>query len=205
MAPASWGQQYSYAQLEQLWINAGGPKAIAPLMAAIALAESGGYEKRISAPNSDGSIDRGLWQINSVHGAASTTEAKSNAASAVKIYNSQGLRAWTTYTNGAYKQYMKGSVAPDPNLPSGSTTAGGGTTQQAGLTGDLGAAIGQGFAAAFMAILQPVISIAIWGTEIMLGGALMVVGLLIFLANTEPGKEVTKQVGKVAIDAAVAA
>jgi hypothetical protein len=30
---------YSYAQLEQLWINAGGPKAQAPMAAAIAEAE----------------------------------------------------------------------------------------------------------------------------------------------------------------------
>ena len=36
------GTHYSYAELEGLWINAGGSKTYAPLMAAIADAESGG-------------------------------------------------------------------------------------------------------------------------------------------------------------------
>jgi hypothetical protein len=171
-------------------------------MAAIAIAESGGYEKRVSPPNTDGTVDRGLWQINSVHGKASTVEAKSNAASAVKIYQTQGLHAWTTYTNGAYKQFMKGGVAPDPNLPSGSTPAQGGTAQQAGLAGDLGGAIGQGFASAFSALIQPLISFAIWGTEIMLGGVLLLVGVLVFLANTDKGKEAIHGTARLGMDAA---
>ncbi len=33
---------YDYAQLEGLWEDAGGSKALAPIMAAIAMAESGG-------------------------------------------------------------------------------------------------------------------------------------------------------------------
>lgn len=184
MAPASWGKKYSYAQLEQLWINAGGPKAIAPVMAAIAIAESGGYEKRISPPNTDGTVDRGLWQINSVHGKLSTTEATSNAASAVKIYKTQGLKAWTTYTNGAYKKELQGNVPPDANLPSGSTS----TATQAGLTGDIGGAIGQGLGSAFQALLQPLISTFIWGSEVMFGIGLMVGGIIVMVLNTDAAK-----------------
>lgn len=51
---------YSFAQLEQLWVQAGGSSATAPIAAAVALAESGGNPSSISP-----SGDYGLWQINS--------------------------------------------------------------------------------------------------------------------------------------------
>jgi len=95
--------------LAQLWIAAGGPKQVAPIMAAIATAESGG---RINAQhkNTNGSVDYGLWQINSVHSMYDPAKLMSNplynARAAVAIYNSQGLGAWTTYTSGAYKKYL---------------------------------------------------------------------------------------------------
>jgi len=190
---------YSYAQLEALWIQAGGSKAKAPLMAAIALAESGGRANAISPKNTDGSVDRGLWQINSVHGAASTTDPLANAKAAVKIESTQGLKAWTTYTNGAYKKFLKGNVSPDNNgLPTGSTS----TATDASLTGDIGGAIGQGFADAFKAMLQPMISLFIWGGEIMIGGVLMVIGIVVFILNTQAGKDTTKPVGRVGLDVA---
>ena len=50
--------QLTYAQLEGVWINNGGNKAMAPLMAAIAEVESSG---RTDALNASGAT--GLWQI----------------------------------------------------------------------------------------------------------------------------------------------
>lgn len=99
---------YTFGQLETLWRQAGGPAKVAPVMAGIALAESGG-KPRASHRNTNGTIDRGLWQINSVHGysAASSFNPSQNARQAVAVYHSQGLRAWSTYTNGAYKQYVQ--------------------------------------------------------------------------------------------------
>lgn len=99
--------KYSFAQLEQLWIKAGGQKTIAPIMAAIALAESGGNPKAVSGRNQNGTVDRGLWQINSSHGyGTSSLDPVANAKQATGIYHSQGLNAWTTFQTGAYKTYL---------------------------------------------------------------------------------------------------
>lgn len=186
--------QYSFAQLEQLWINAGGPRSIAPVMAAIALAESSGNPNATNKTDNGGKqTSWGLWQISDgTHNmpVANILDPNVNAQQAVKKYHSQGLTAWGTYASGAYRQYMKSGVTPDPNLPSGSTPVGGsnGSAQQTGLIGDVGGAIGQGFASAFTAIFKPFIEIAIWGTETMLGVALMVAGFLIMVANSKPVK-----------------
>jgi lysozyme-like protein len=97
---------YTAMQLQQLWLRAGGSVATAPMAAAIALAESGGDPNAINH-NTNGSIDRGLWQINSVHGAQSTLDPAANAQAAVAI--SQGgknWQPWTTYITGAYKKFL---------------------------------------------------------------------------------------------------
>jgi hypothetical protein len=54
----------SYSQLEGVWIQAGGQASMAPLMAAIALAESGGQTNSLN-PNDNGGKQSsyGLWQI----------------------------------------------------------------------------------------------------------------------------------------------
>lgn len=83
------------------------------LMAAIAMAESGG---RTDVVNSIGCV--GLWQINQpVHVKAHPSWSQAwlkvplnNARAAKVIYNSQGLGAWEAYTNGAYKKYYGGTV-----------------------------------------------------------------------------------------------
>jgi hypothetical protein len=112
---------YSFAQLEGLWIQAGGNRTIAPVMAAIALAESRGD------PNATGAAgEKGLWQIlPRVWGSLATYDPLGNARGAVHILHAQGLTAWTTYTNGAYKHFLS-SAAPQ-NAPTG-TGQGSGTT-----------------------------------------------------------------------------
>jgi hypothetical protein len=112
-------KQYTQAQLEALWVKAGGDPKIAKTMAAIAMAESHGRSDAANYANSDGSTDRGLWQINSVHGyvPASSFNPLSNARQAVSVYNSQGLGAWTTYQSGAYLPYMAGAQSPFGSMP----------------------------------------------------------------------------------------
>lgn len=103
---------YTYAQLEDLWINAGGNKTLAPVMAAIALAESSGNP---DARNPSGAT--GLWQILGAVNPSdqgSLTNPQTNAKEAVLKYQSQGLGAWTTYTSGAYRQFLEGGVQPIP-------------------------------------------------------------------------------------------
>ena len=107
------GGRYTYNQLRNLWLNAGGNKGWSYVMAAIAMAESGG-NPRAHNVDANGSVDYGLWQINSVHGYSpqSSYNPQQNAKQAVSVFNSSGPAAWSTYKNGAYKKY----------LPSGKTT-----------------------------------------------------------------------------------
>jgi hypothetical protein len=114
------GTLYTYAQLEGLWINAGGSSSLAPTMAAIAEAESGGCS---TAYNSSGAT--GLWQIlGAVDPAdqANLTDPATNAKEAVLKYKDQGLGAWVTYTSGAYKAFMNGSTTPDTSVSTAAAT-----------------------------------------------------------------------------------
>jgi hypothetical protein len=124
------GTKYSYAQLEGLWINAGGSKALAPTMAAIAMAESDGCSTALNPSGASG-----LWQILGAVDPAdqgNLFDPAVNAKEATLKYTSQGLDAWVTYTSGAYKQYLSGSTTPDTNTPkldSSDTASGAGNGQ----------------------------------------------------------------------------
>lgn len=113
----------SYAQLEAAWINAGGPHVMAPIMAAIALAESHPPGRTDVAdthalnPNDNNGTQSsyGAWQIsNGTHAppAANWNDLNENAKLAVDKFHSQGLGAWGTYTSGLWRQFYKTGVAP---------------------------------------------------------------------------------------------
>lgn len=180
----------TYGQLEGLWIQAGGPRAMAPIMAAIAMAESGGRPSATNTKDNGGTqTSWGLWQISDgTHNqpVQNILDPAVNAQQAVKKYRTQGLGAWGTYTTGAYKQYLQNGVSPNNNLPTGSTSTA--NAQPASVTGDIGSAIGQGFADAFTAIFKPFIEMAVWGAETMLGITLMVAGFLIMVVNSREVK-----------------
>lgn len=118
----------SFTDLETLWTNAGGDPAVAPLMASIALAESGGNPGALN-PNDNGGRQSsfGLWQISTgTHNppSANWADPATNAQLAVAKYKSQGLGAWGTYTTGAYKKFLNANVGsaflpPTPALASG--------------------------------------------------------------------------------------
>ena len=135
MSIAPGNVQYNYAQLEGVWTQAGGSPAAAPIAAAIAMAESGGNS---TATNNDsnGSVDRGLWQINSVHGNQSTYDVMGNARAAVAISNNgTNWSPWTTYTNGAYRQFVQTNVAADTSAPVNATNAAANATLAASYPG----------------------------------------------------------------------
>lgn len=120
----STGGNLSFAQLEAVWIQAGGSKTLAPLMAAIALAESGGNPNATNPTDNNGKqTSWGLWQIslgNHNEPASNWNDPLENAKLALGKWKTQGLWAWGTYTSGAYKRFLpSGYVAPDPTLPSG--------------------------------------------------------------------------------------
>lgn len=106
----------SKGQLEALWTSAGGTPGAAHLAAAVALAESGG-ESSATNHNTDGSTDRGLWQINSIHGSQSTYSIPGNVRSAISISsNGHDWGPWTTYKSGAYQQFMGGGTAHNAGI-----------------------------------------------------------------------------------------
>lgn len=109
----------SAEELKQLWIRAGGNPQNAAVAAAVALAESAG-NPGATHTNSSGSIDRGLWQINSIHGAQSSLDPMANARAAIAISkNGATWEPWcTAYTDsacgkkgGSYNVFNGSSVA----------------------------------------------------------------------------------------------
>ena len=103
---------YTHEQLEQLWVDQGGSRAAADMAAAIAQAESGGDPNAVDY-DSNGSVDRGLWQINSVHGSLSTFDVDANARAAIELSsNGTDWEPWVTYQTGAYRQFLQSSPPP---------------------------------------------------------------------------------------------
>lgn len=121
----------TYAQAEGYWIAAGGDSSVAPIMAAIAEAESSLDSTIIQSGQPYSTTGYGLWQItpgDSEPQCGSDTgllNGSANACAAVAKYNQGGLTQWTTYTSGAYKAYMNGSTTPDMN---GTTSTGASTS-----------------------------------------------------------------------------
>jgi Lysozyme like domain len=122
---------YTYAQLEGLWISAGGSADTAPIAAAIAEAESGGNPQAVNATDNNGTqTSWGLWQIsNGTHNqpVPNILDPVVNAQQAVAKYQASGWQPWGTYTSGAYKAYLSSSTTPQltglPVTSSASTSA----------------------------------------------------------------------------------
>ena len=98
------GRLYTPAEVAALVRAAGFPESVVGQMVCTAKHESSFFE-RATNKNKNGSMDRGLFQINSIHlgeaGCASSGEgifdAAANARCARAIYRSQGIRAWYGY------------------------------------------------------------------------------------------------------------
>lgn len=89
--------------LERLWVQAGGSRGAAFTAAEIAMAESSGRQYA-SLRNTNGTTDRGYFQVNSVHGPLSTYDAYGNARAAVLISsNGRNWSPWVTWQTGAYR------------------------------------------------------------------------------------------------------
>ena len=182
---------YSYSQLEGLWIQAGGSRTLAPLMAAIALAESSGNSNALNLTDNGGTqTSVGLWQVsNGTHNyPAAWATPLGNAREAVAKYNSQGLSAWGTYTSGAYKAFLHGGVPPNLNIGG---AGGGGGPQTTSILGSLGGDIFGSFLndIANQLGLSSVKDLFIRMGLILLGAALIIVALV-----TIVGRETAQQV-----------
>ena len=121
---------YSFAQLEDLWLGAGGRRDLAPTMAAIGLAESRGENIR-QRGQPYGRTGWGIWQITpgdsepAIGVDRALLDPRVNARAAVAKEEQQGLGAWSTYGSGAYRSFMprgrgtRTSAPPAPNGRSG--------------------------------------------------------------------------------------
>jgi cell wall-associated NlpC family hydrolase len=108
---------------------AGFEENLIPTFIGIAMAESGGRPDAINDRNANGSTDRGLFQINSIHQGnawypTNPNDPLQSAKAARAIYLSQGLKAWTVYKTGAYAKFVP-SVAPPKQVTAVPSMAGG--------------------------------------------------------------------------------
>jgi len=120
----------NFGQIEDLWTSNGGNPVAAPVMAAIALAETGGSGSTTAHNPKPPDDSYGLWQINyygplarsrtANYGTPTQLLADPNlqAKAAIAISgNGTNLNPWTTYTSGAYKKYLGGQLPPIGSIP----------------------------------------------------------------------------------------
>jgi tape measure domain-containing protein len=109
----------------------------ARIMAAIAMAESGGSSTAFNGNAATGDKSYGLWQINMLGGMgperrrqfgigsnSALFDPATNAMAARQIYQSQGFGAWSVFRSGAYKQFLPGAVAAQPMAGVGAAPSG---------------------------------------------------------------------------------
>lgn len=89
-------------------------KADAKVMRAICRAESGMKEKAVSKPNRNGTIDRGICQVNSIHlwrvggDASKLLDKETNIRVSYDIFrDNKGFNPWTCFTNGDYLKHLE--------------------------------------------------------------------------------------------------
>lgn len=112
------------AKLVQLARSAGFNANDAAIMAAIAMAESGGRSGAHNNNAATGDNSYGLWQINMLGGMGPERRRQfgigsnedlfdpaTNANAAKAVFGSQGFGAWSVFRSGAYKQYLPAAQA----------------------------------------------------------------------------------------------
>jgi hypothetical protein len=123
------GDHYSAVQIAQLAQQAGFTGNDWTVSVAIAEAESAGWT-HATLVDSDCSVDRGLWQINSYWHSEVTDSCAFTPSCAAQathtIWANGGWSQWTTYTNGAYLAHMSEAQAAVNQVSGGSGGGGGG-------------------------------------------------------------------------------
>src|SRR5919198_1928043 len=125
------------AQVAALVAKVGFPAEVRVTMVAIARAESGNRVEALN-PSSASGLFQILWKVHRQYDQRKLlSDPEYNTRAALDIYHSQGLRAWTTWTSGAYQRFIPearqgvaqaSSVAGSPVLPDASNGAAPGIT-----------------------------------------------------------------------------
>lgn len=176
---------YSQSQIEKLWVQYGGNPQYAKMASAIAMAESGGNSAPAhdKVPDSNGTYDRGLFQINSIHGAMSTEDVATNVRAAIQISgNGTNWRPWCTAwsdglcgsrggtflgTGSPVLRYLTGSV------PTTATSGTGGTTPAQTTASILDPSTW------FNSLIRPSFQYVWWFGETMVGLGMVAVGVIL--------------------------
>lgn len=155
---------------------------------AVGMAESGGNPDA-THHNADGSVDYGVWQINSkAHAALFTTYpdwwSSSNANMAFEVYTGGGnsFSPWTAYKSGAYLAFMPAAEVAVATAGDGQPTAQGTVTTNNPLANAANGILGvaQGFFKAGTWLS----SRANWGRIALVGiGAAALIGALAIIAK----------------------
>lgn len=148
IGPPANGSAYSDDELVWIVKNGGWTGDDVAIGVAIIKAESGGNPGAVNVANGDGSVDRGLWQINSVHDGTLPGQNRFDPAVSTQlargIYrDAGGWTPWSTFSyHGTYSQHMdaaraavsRGGTAP----PNSGTSAPSGPVQGPGIPGNPG-------------------------------------------------------------------
>ena len=114
---------YTAKQVQDLLRQVGFPEDKIVLMCAVCRQESGFNTNAINDGSGTKSVEYsvGLFQINTrAHKNYTVEQLKNpiiNASEALRIYKTQGLRAWGGYTDGGYKKYLALSQAAYSGTP----------------------------------------------------------------------------------------
>src|SRR5215471_16843095 len=129
------GGSATQQQIEGMFLSAGDTPAMAHLMSAVAMGESGGFA---GAYNRSGAA--GLMQFMPASAAAvgltNPYDPQAAVAAAIRLRSMQGLGAWEAYNQGTYRAYM--SATQGGGAPYGYATATGGPSP----VGYLGMSVG---------------------------------------------------------------
>lgn len=192
--------------IKSLWIQAGGNPQHAGTAAAVALAESSG-NPQASHTNSSGSVDRGLWQINSIHGALSSFDPLANARAAVAISkNGATWEPWcAAYTDracgkngGRYDPFNGSGSAQFIGVTGASPAQGGGAPGAGGPVGDLPSAGGAGYGGMIDAVVgnffltvDIVLNNTFYAALALAGIASLVIGVIMLSKETPVGAAIS--------------
>lgn len=107
---------YTLKQLQDILRAAGWDENLIVTMAAVGMGESSGNSSAVNPGIPVGrEFSVGLWQINTkVHKTYTVEQLKNpaiNAKEALRVYKSQGLKAWGAYSDGRYKEHLAASEA----------------------------------------------------------------------------------------------
>jgi Lysozyme like domain len=175
---------------------------------AVALAESGGDPTAKGGPNSNGTFDWGLFQLNDVHNPTDAEKSQTipNAQRAYKIWVAAGhsFKPWATYNNGNYKKFITngqiayGRIHSDPSveerLKKGDTDSHFGEVNEGSPIDNVGGALEGGINALSKTIFGAVTNLAVVGVAVVL----LILGVVILLRGPVSAVAGKTALGKVA-------